>query len=164
MKPLLIGLNNPLSPRPRDALVPWPRGCAGARLVEYVQLVAPDFTADEYLDVFERRNLWQGRELPSGRGATNLLLREGRQLFAECVAQPRTVVLFGAKVWYCVLNRTPPSRFECQAVRDSTFWYVPHPSGLNRAYNDHNNRSRAGAVLLALARPKRLRLVGGRTL
>jgi hypothetical protein len=161
-KPLLIGLNNPLSPRPRDALVPWPRGCAGARLVEYTQLAAPDFTTDEYLDAFERRNLWPGRELPRGRGATNLLLREGRSLLAECVSAPRTVVLLGAKVWYCVLSRTPPQSFDYQHVHGSTFWYVPHPSGLNRAYNDHANRARTGAVLLSLARPKRLRIVGGR--
>lgn len=33
-KPLIVGMNNPLSATPEHALYPWPRGCAGHRLYE----------------------------------------------------------------------------------------------------------------------------------
>lgn len=153
-KPALVGLNNPFSPRPSHALVSWPAGCPGHRVLSMIQEVEPDFSEDEYLDAFWRMNLWRGLELPEGRGSMALLQTEGRHLLRTLTEEPRDVVLFGVKVWYCVLNRQPTMTpwFESLDVNGSTFWKLPHPSGLCREYNDESNRRRAGEILLRLAR------------
>lgn len=165
MKAIIIGLNNPISPRPDDALLPYPAGCTGHRLLELLQLADPSFDEADYLETFERRNLWRGMELPIGRGKTALLRREGRRLLDYCTAEPREVVLLGAQVWSAVTNRTAPSWLQSKTIADSVFWYVPHPSGLNRIYNKIDKRADAGRLLLEVARRTRtftpLRIVGG---
>jgi hypothetical protein len=145
MKPLLIGLHNPHSSKPSHALLPWPAGCAGHKLLELMQYVEPTFTTDDYLEAFERTNLWGGQELPEGPGKRALLDRDGRRLFRYAVKEPRHVVLLGTAVWSCILNRVcAPDWFTSCVVRGSTF--------LNRIYNTHENRRRAGHVLMEVAR------------
>lgn len=154
MKTLLVGLNNPLSPRPSHALLYYPVGSTGHRLLELIRGVDPSFDADDYLDAFERLNLWPGRELPEGRGSTALLQAEGRRVLKRATAEPRDVVLLGTKVWYCVLNRQPTMTpwLGSVEVGGSRFHKLPHPSGLCREYNDDELRRRAGELLLGLAR------------
>lgn len=153
MKPLIIGLNNPLSARPADALLPWPTKATGFRLLELIRLIDPEFSMDDYLDAFERTNVWPGRELPSGRGRANQLRSQGRKLLEYCTLEPRSVALLGAQVWASVLDRDPPRWFECQLIRGSTFYFLPHPSGANRLFNEAHRRAAAGRILLALATP-----------
>jgi hypothetical protein len=63
--------------------------------------------------------------------------------------------VLGAETWACVVNRTPPEWFSAHEIRASTFWYLPHPSGLNRIYNTAENRERAARALIAIAHPTR---------
>lgn len=154
MKPLLVGLNNPHSPLPSMALVPYPPGCTGARLLDMIRLADPAFDDDLYLTAFDRTNVWKGRELPTGRGSMNLLLREGRRIHRCIVTHHRTAVILGAKAWAAVMNRTPPQWFECADVLGARIHYLPHPSGLNLIYNDDSAQRRAGALLLSLIGPR----------
>lgn len=61
MRPLLIGMNNPLSDNPEHALFPHPPGCAGYRLWKMMELVHPGLTRSQYITLFERRDLVIGR-------------------------------------------------------------------------------------------------------
>lgn len=154
MKPLLIGLHNPYSPLPKLALVPYPPGSTGARMLDMLQLADPAFDADRYLESFDRVNVWKGQELPTGRGSMNLLLREGRRIYRDVLAHRRVAVILGSKAWAAVMNRTPPDWFTEHAVRESRVWYVPHPSGLSRIYNDERLRRKSGELLASLSQPR----------
>ena len=148
---ILIGLNNPLSEKPGDALAPFPSlHPSGHKLFEMLREVDQHFTLDDYFESFERYNLWPGRDLPVGSGTTALLRREGRRLLRICVKSTRCVVCFGSQVWSSVVMRTPPSWFEYQFKMGSQFWYLPNPSIRNRLYNDHERRHRTAQVLLNL--------------
>ncbi len=151
MKPLLVGLNNPHSHIPRHALLPYPARATGARLLDMVRLVDPTKDEGWYLEAFDRTNLWKGQDLPTGRGSTNLLLGEGRRLFQQIRRDKRTAVLLGSKVWAHVVNRTPPPWYSSAVIDGATVYYVPHPSGLNRVYNDDTARRRAGQLLISIA-------------
>lgn len=152
MKPIIVGLNNPHSEKPKDALVPWPAGCTGDQIVRMAALADRYFDSDEYLESFVRLNLWGGRELPTGRGSTDLLRRDGQQIVRDYLKERRDAILLGSKVWHCVTNLTPPSFFESRQLGDATCWYLPHPSGINRIYNDESNRRKAGEIIVQVAR------------
>jgi uracil-DNA glycosylase len=155
MKPYIIGLNNPLSARPRDALVPWPGRCAGWRLVQMVHAVDPAFDETEYLDSFVLRNLWPGRVLPHGKGAEVLYRRAAAELRREIEAeQPRAVILLGARVAAMLGTVKQWPVFTSYAADGRAYWYLAHPSGRCFLYNDPENRRRAGEILLAVARDR----------
>lgn len=163
VRPLLVGLHNPLSPDPRDALAPFPRGCAGERLASMILQAdaTGTFGTVEYEEAFDRMNLWRARALPSGLGAGAAFSAAGEAVVAECAGR-RDVVLLGTRVWSAVMANVPhpmgrpgaPSFFEHREVRGTRFWRFPHPSGRNLIYNRPAQRQRAGEILLALARGK----------
>lgn len=143
MKPILLGMNNPHSADPAHALYPSPEGCSGHRLWKMIY-EASAMTRAEYVRLFDRRNLCQGSW--NARAAPAL----GDEFRKSLVPGTRVVVL-GQKVWRALgLNMTtvrPRTR-----VRDSkfSFYYLPHPSGLNQYYNDAMNRWWAGRFLADL--------------
>lgn len=154
MTALIVGLNNPISDSPSDALVPWPAGCTGDRLFSMMADVRPSFSVDDYMRVFERRNLWPGRALPAGRGATLQYRAEGRKLLRsiEQGPAPRAIVLLGTLAWTHVLDkRMTPAWFSAARRGARTFWYMPHPSGRNPMLTDQRVRQRMGALLLEVA-------------
>jgi uracil-DNA glycosylase len=154
MSALLVGLNNPLSDRPSDALVPWPAGCTGARLLDLIVEAAPDFTADDYLAAFERRNLWPGQSMPAGYGAAAALRAEGRSILKSILHGPkaRTVVLLGTRVWLNVLETTvTPQWFSSQNHYGRSFVYLPHPSGRNLLLHNPGIRRRTSRTLATIA-------------
>ena len=160
MKPFIIGLNNPLSSRPRDALVPWPGQCAGARLVDMAHEVDPTFDATEYMDSFERRNVWGGTVAPKGKGSERLWRVAASKIRREIEREnPRAVICLGAKVAALIGTVRQWQTFTCFGMNGRTYWYVPHPSGLCRAYNDPANRARCGRIVVSVAR-ERLAVVG----
>jgi hypothetical protein len=124
----------------------------GRRLCDFIQIVDPSFSDDNYIQAFDRYCLWQGKELPRGPGSANLLRREGRRIERMCLREQRLVICLGAKVWSMVLDRTPPEWFSMQRKRESMFWLLPHPSPRSPMYGDPHNRWRAGKILLAVAR------------
>lgn len=138
-KPVLVGMNNPLSSDPRYALAPYPSGVAGHRLWRMLNDVCGVHRA-EYMRSFERMNA-----LTALQWDVHAARRESAGLMDR---------LAGRKV--CVLGRdtlnalylpgtVPPLRWQ---MHGSTQWcYMPHPSGLNLWYNDDINRIAVGLRL-----------------
>ena len=163
-RPLLVGLQNPLSDDPRYALYPEPDGCAGHRL--YEMLGAP-WGRNDYLRAFDRVNLLRGHERVGGRGYAARLRHAGAKLSDEIVSRSsRFVVLLGADVYRAVLRPTGGprtkvpwlawQRFGFPGPPDLVAWManflaLPHPSGRNRWYNVPGNREAAARELRRLA-------------
>lgn len=141
MRPLIVGMNNPISSRPEYALYPWPRGCAGNRLFEMLRDVLPSATMHEYVKRFERVNLVSGRwHRATARSAA-------RALRPSLTA--RSVVLLGREVAEA-FEISPSYPSGTPAPDGAIFYLMPHPSGRNRQYNDPEVRHAAGCVLARL--------------
>lgn len=132
MKPLLIGMNNPLGPD--YPLFPAPVGCTGYRLWKMLE-GETGATRSEYLGAFERTNLVEGREWNMRRARENVpaMLERMRGRHAVIVGSA-TYSAFGSALH-------PYSRHFLWRDSDDLlcpFRYAlfPHPSGRNRYYND----------------------------
>lgn len=129
---LLVGEINPYGSDPRFALYPSPVGSAGHRLAAILGM-----EAREYLRAFARVNLlttatrWS---TPAGRAAARALTHSRR-------------ILLGAKV--CAAHGVPfvPFTFvDEHSTTDYGTWrglILPHPSGINRAWNLASNKALA---------------------
>ncbi len=162
MRTLLIGLDNPYSRNPDDALLPMPAGATGDKLVKLIDEVTGkgiDYTSDLYMRDFARMNLYTGEAARSGKGATatdRLLARQAMILIAE--AQYTSVVLFGKRVQtafsdFMRFADGPIDKvsYGSAAIHPSIYFYaLPHPSGRNHWYALPNNRLAAGAILETL--------------
>ncbi len=150
MKPLIVGLHNPLSQHPSDALVPYPSGCTAWRLWMMMRDVEPRFSRDTYMHGFDRRNLWRGKELPTGQGSTAAYQSEGDLVLTGCHGRT-DVILLGARVWDSVASRLGPEWFEYKEVLPGVrFWRIPHPSKRNWIYNSISCRRKVGRILVDL--------------
>lgn len=149
MKPLLLGMNNPLSDDPEYDLYPYPEGCTGWRLWKML----PDGTPrTQYLEAFDRRNVLHSRawDRQAARQA-------GQKLLPELMG--RVVVVLGSDV-RAALGLPPAepllmSEYPIQAggVEDDLRWVAfPHPSGRNRWFNDPGNQFAARQLFQALWR------------
>ena len=143
MRPLIIGMNNPVSTKPEHALYPYPPGCAGYRLWRMVDAVAP-MTKHEYLEVFDRRNLVVGEwSMLAAREAAAVL-------WAEAGPSGAPFVLLGKSVAQAFdLGKVPLGGFARHA--GVKFHVVGHPSGRSTWYNDAANREATGRLLAGLA-------------
>jgi hypothetical protein len=139
MRPIILGMNNPLGPDPHYALWPDPPGCAGWRLWKMLSDVS-GAGKRQYISAFDRRNIlssqtWAGREAREAGG----------RVWAE-VAPGQLVVVLGRQVeWALGLERGP--LIHPREVRDVTVRLVPHPSGRNLFYNEPANRLMVGTLL-----------------
>lgn len=141
-RPVIIGMNNPVSDDPGHALFPLPPGCTGHRLYEMLR-AEMGATQREYLHVFDRRNLVIG-EWRLGHA------RENAALLLPSLAG-RHVVLLGREV----VKAFQLPRMQAGAVHragDATFYQLPHPSGRNPWYNAEENRRIASELLGRLYR------------
>lgn len=139
-KPLLVGMNNPWSHRAKYALYPEPPGCTGHR----IWLMVREHTGldpDQYVAAFDRINLVCGPW-------SSAIARREAALLLECgtLRLRGPVILLGVQVAraFGISEGDPIRSCEADGVR---FHCVPHPSGLNRWYNDPDNRRRVGLVL-----------------
>lgn len=149
MKPLLLGMNNPLSDDPEFDLYPYPEGCSGWRLWKML----PEGTSrHEYLQAFDRRNLLRAREwdLAEARTSAGALLPD---------LAGRLVVVLGTQVRAALRlpKAEPLSINETQVfvggLDHALVWLAfPHPSGRNLWFNCSNNYARACATLARLMR------------
>jgi len=158
-KPLLLGLNNPLSVDPADALVPWPDGCSGHRLYCALREVRSTFTIANYLEAFDRANL-----LPAG-ASLPAIKRDQRRLMRECAKRLRNdardfhagrdIVVLGRDSWEAMYNCIQSLRgvvvLESRMALGVRWHRVPHPSGRSLWYNEEANRRAVGELLLRLA-------------
>lgn len=132
MKPLLIGESNPYGSNPEYALYPLPERAAGGRLVKILGL-----SAREYLRWFDRRNLCRGPwSLTVARVEADQILRIGGY---------ERIVLLGAKVSKAFGVDYLP--FTSAWKQRSQLLILPHPSGLNRKWNEPGSEERARALL-----------------
>lgn len=126
-RPVLLGMNNPVSSNPDHALYPHPPGCAGYNLQQMSGL-----SRSEYLRLFDRQNLI------SGRAWNEAEARAARPELRERLAG-RTVVLLGSPVNSAMRAGTDHELAPIFVWRPDGHggWMakVPHPSGLNRQYN-----------------------------
>ena len=156
-RPILIGMNNPLSLRPGHELYPAPEGCTGHRLWQLLHS-RTGASRLQYIDAFERRNLVRGRAWDRltarvrahemvcelrGSGRTIVLLggsvREAFDWALSNASAPHEVV--GMALWSGEPTETLPKLLvHPQEVAGCTWRQVPHPSGRNLWYNDPENR------------------------
>ena len=140
MKPILMGMNNPLSARPEHALFPYPPGCTGHRIWKMLE-ARTGATRSQYLEAFERRNLlnslaWKKHE------ARPAALAVWPQLLG------RVVVLLGNDPRDAF--GVPPLLVHPQEYGGVTWRQLPHPSGRCHWYNSPKNRDVAALLLQEL--------------
>lgn len=126
---MLVGETNPYGADPEYALSPWPRRASGNRLREILGLLDLDYIAK-----YERVNLCTGKwSMPAARAKAAQIVIEGN---------PRYLVLLGAKV--CKAFCVPYEPFTmCPSGLGYPLVVLPHPSGLNRIWNDLDAIERA---------------------
>lgn len=128
-----MGELNPYGVDPEYALFPWPRNASGNRLREILGI-----TDSAYLALYGRTNLCVGKwSIVAAREAARAI---------SVNELPRYIVLLGSKV--CKAFGVP---YEPYTVRPSGRGYplvvLPHPSGLNRAWNEPDAVERARRVM-----------------
>lgn len=145
MKPLLVG---EAPGRNGDPCRPL-EGKVGRRLAALFGL-----TFDGYLEAFVRTNLldfWPGQ---NGKGAAFVIVD------AEMVActlvrkrfkRGRVVLLLGKRVARAF--GTKGDYFDEQVVNGARVYVVPHPSGVNRWYNDSTNVEHVRRFMKQVVRP-----------
>lgn len=141
MRPVLLGMNNPISSRPEYALWPDPPNCTGWRLWKLLE-ARTGATQDQYLAAFDRRNLLPGKIWEGTRPA-----REAAAKMLPDLAG-RTVVLLGQPVREAFA--IPRVLIHPQVLHSVTWRQLPHPSGLNHWFNQEVNRVMAGMMLAEL--------------
>lgn len=140
-RPVLLGMNNPLSLRPEHALWPDPPGCTGWRLWRMIA-DACGATAAQYLAAFDRRNGLSQRAW-SARDAAEA----GRELARTASG---TWVVLGAATWLALGLGARPWPLGCLDSGRARWHALPHPSGRCLWYNDQAHRAAAGELLARL--------------
>ena len=156
-KPVLLGMNNPLSRDPHYALANFPERCTGWRLWRMiVEAMEHDGLAPmsrlDYMTRYDRRNVLNGV-------IWNMALaKEAGAELAPKLAD-RVVVLCGVQTLEA-MRLTRPSDWcswvegepqgSLLAAQDRSFKYalIPHPSGRCREYNDPALKLKVGRLLL----------------
>ncbi len=149
MKSLVVGISNPHSDDPKDALSPIYPGSAGSRLFQMAREVSPEssrLTEIEYLEGVDRVNLSDDHNNWSREVAdkTALNIKENNT--------ERKIVLLGGMVYLAFFRGPIRPYHEWFYSGENYFCVVPHPSGMNRLYNDAQMRYKTGRVILDLVR------------
>jgi len=139
-RPILLGMNNPLSPHPRHALFPHPDGCTGHRI--WMMLAErTGATRAQYLAAFDRRNLLSTREWSQ----SDAQAAAHEFLLQTSLMTGRTVVLLGDAPRRAFGMRK--LLIEPQKMDGVTWRQIPHPSGRNLFYNDMTCRALIAMLL-----------------
>ena len=135
---VVVGMTNPQSRDPEHALHTQPTGCTGHRLWQ-LAAARSGISEAEWLEMTDRRNLcldeWDRTQA----------WESAREMTPDL--EDKVTVLLGADVAGSFTNSTLPGI--CQwgrrygtPPRPAKPWVlIPHPSGLNRWYNDPTNRA-----------------------
>ncbi len=136
-RPILVGMNNPLSTRPGHELYPYPPGCTGHRLWTMLE-TRTGARRGQYLEAFERRNLVAGVKFDHRAARPRAM-----EMVEELKGSGRTIVLLGNSVRECfnlaLEGQLPPLLVHPTTVGGCVWRQIPHPSGLNRWYNAPEN-------------------------
>ena len=143
-RPLLIGMNNPISSPPEYALYPLPEGCTGNRLWKMLHARTQASMAN-YRDVFERRNLVRGKTFDGIQARARAY-----EVCVELRGSGRSIVLLGNDVREAFGHQK--LLIHPQEIDGCTWRQIPHPSGRNRWYNAPENVRLAELLLEELYR------------
>jgi hypothetical protein len=145
-RPVLLGMNNPLSSEPKHALYPSPPGCTGWRIWNMLN-EKTGCSKSQYLRAFDRRNLVSGRVWSRGEAA------EAARVFTDEMVGREVVVLGEEPRRALGLDKL---LIHPQVVFGVTWRQLPHPSGRNPWYNDADCRALAATLLAELYNSVRL--------
>lgn len=149
MRPVVLGMNNPHSDDPQDVLSPRFPGSAGCRLYQMVRDVDPTLSEADYLTYLDRQNLVTDGDWSRGRA-----LESGAFMVESLVGLD--VVMLGTLVPPALKLRYHGAWYEWTTTHTGMrYCVVPHPSGLNRVYNDASYRYKTGKLLADLIRDTR---------
>lgn len=137
-KPILLGLINP---HPTEDLYIRPLGCSGHRLAMLFAGGSPKWTQEDYLDLFDRRNLLTSMEDNPAEAA---------ERFKSTLEKGDQVVLLGEAVRRSL--DLPKMLIHPLTVDGITYRQIPHPSGRNRFYNDPALKFLVGDMLRSLVK------------
>lgn len=145
MKPLIVGLN----PSKTGDGRPW-TGTSGQRLQELVGVGS----YDDFLELFDVTNVCQGDydSLEARRTAKRILELNYRRLRRGDARANRHLILCGRMVQEA-FYRGDQESFSCRYYEGDQglwLWAFPHPSGLNRFWNDQANSLEASRFLRLL--------------
>ena len=134
MKPLLVGELNPHGSDPRHALFPYPKNGSGGRLCYKIL----GMSRLQYMSTFDRVNLCTGKwdRKKAAEKALEIIGETG----------PRIIVMLGAKVTRAFMYKYYVP-FIYHQKYGKTMVTLPHPSGLNRIWNDEKNFRGARAMM-----------------
>ncbi len=136
MRPLLVGEVNTYGANPDFALYPLPEHATGGRLARIL-----DLSRGEYLRRFDRVNLCAGRWQ-----TTQARTRAGALQGAD---PDQPFILLGRRVG-CAFGLRSDTNFW---TRIGLLYLLPHPSGLNHAWNDQRAVARTREFLAEFLRP-----------
>lgn len=136
MRILIVGEDNPYGADPHFALYHLPRYASGDNLRRHLGL-----TDSQYAKI-KKVNLCAGR----------WSMKEAREKAQSIVVGPwDLVIMLGVKVKKAFNWEIPPFSVVGQEPWQKNFVALPHPSGLNRAWNEPNADQRARQLLTAYA-------------
>ena len=130
-KPLIVGEDNPFDSDPRYALFPYSLASSGGRLCSILGVCEA-----RYLRDFDRANLCRGTwNMAEARASARRILRQRR----------RVLILLGEKVACAFFGEY--EAFSVGNLLGTSIVMLPHPSGLNRAWDAEHSARRARAAL-----------------
>lgn len=130
MKPLIVGeapSKNEITERPIE-------GRVGLRLANCAGL-----TMEEFLAHFDRVNLLHVRQDTKEKGFEFDQHEAERQAARLSIKPGQTVLLLGRRVAKAFSFDASYELFVRYSMRDAEFYIMPHPSGINRWWNDDQN-------------------------
>jgi len=135
-RPSIVGMNNPQGNLP---LWPDPPGCTGWRMWQMITEVT-GCNKRQYLHAVERVNIVEGKVWSAATARANARALQTR-------LEGRTTLLLGAAV-PAALGRPRQPWGSWQLGYFGRYAVIPHPSGLNRWYNEQFNRALAQKILV----------------
>ena len=139
-KTVILGMNNPHSEDPSQCLLPDVPGSSGYRLWQMSGMAR-----EAYLTSFERRNVLNRLRWTMDEASATAETLRGE-------LSGRTVVVLGTEVWNVVVRtQSLPCSFLLMPGTLTTYWFDPHPSGLNHWSNEKRNRRARGRLRRRLA-------------
>lgn len=133
-RPLLVGEQNPYRSDPRYALYPEPVTSAGSRLCRRVM----GLTVEEYIRSYDRVNLCDGE----------WRAKEARERAVKLQDSYSLIVALGRNVQRAFgIDRPPFSVWNSWESEGTVFLVLPHPSGLNRLWDDPGSYKKARDLL-----------------
>jgi len=143
---VILGMCNPISSDPGDALEPHTANGAGERLWKILCEVHP-VSREEYVARFDLMNIVQRRDWSTIEAKT-------RATEIRSAVAWRPTVILGRQVWSALgLHHT------AWFGKIGHWWLAPHPSGRNPLYNDPEIRQKTGELLATLGGWRKMNLM-----